>query len=201
MASAGDAILANFEVSGVACMTGRNRPCTAADFGTRTAIYVFRGVGSNAGIRIDGQDIGRIPPRATARSVAAVLQEQPSSLGLSVREVVASGRTPHRSGFATSSARDSEVVDAVLGKVDLHSLAHRDLTIVVSLHDLNIAAQMCDAIVLLENGHTVGFSPPETVLSEAAVSATFRIDAHREQLTPARPNNSHSICLTEGHIS
>lgn len=190
-------------------------------------------------IRVDGHDIWRMPPRAAARRVAAVLQEQPSSFGLSVREVVALGRTPHRSRFATSGARDGDIVDAVLRKLDLHSLAHRDLTtlsggekqramvaralaqepqvlvldeptnhldirhqldvlalirdldltIVVSLHDLNIAAQMCDAILLLENGHTVGFGPPETVLSEAAVSAAFRIDARREQLTPS--NTKH----------
>ena len=51
---------------------------------------------------IDGSDIWQMPARKVAQRVAAVLQEQPSDFALTVREIVALGRTPHRRGFAST---------------------------------------------------------------------------------------------------
>lgn len=39
--TAGDTIAEDFEVSGVACMAGCERPCTVAYYGTRKATYLF----------------------------------------------------------------------------------------------------------------------------------------------------------------
>lgn len=39
--AAGDAVTEEFEVSGVACMAGCDRPCTVAYHGTRKATYLF----------------------------------------------------------------------------------------------------------------------------------------------------------------
>ncbi|WP_420860346.1 ABC transporter ATP-binding protein [Algirhabdus cladophorae] len=186
-------------------------------------------------ILIDGQDVWAMPPRAAARKVAAVLQEQPSSFGLSVVEVVALGRTPHGSGYSRGGAKDAHIVDAALSQLDLLHLAGRDmvslsggerqrvmvaralvqepqvlvldeptnhldirhqleilrlikdldLTIIVSLHDLNIAASLCDSILLLEQGHTLAFGPPHEVLTEARVSHAFGVQARHETLSPS----------------
>lgn len=186
-------------------------------------------------ICIDGDDIWAMAPRAAARKIAAVLQEQPSSFGLSVREVVTLGRTPHRVGFATVGAKDAHLVDATLERLELTALADRDLatlsggerqrvmvaralaqepqvlvldeptnhldirhqldvlalisdldlTIIVSLHDLNMAADVCDAVLVLEHGHLLGFGTPDDVLSETLVSKAFRVDARKERLTPS----------------
>ncbi|QXI40790.1 ABC transporter ATP-binding protein [Pseudomonas xantholysinigenes] len=46
-------------------------------------------------VLLDGEDIWRHPPRWLARRVAVMLQEFPEDFGLSVRDVVAMGRTPH----------------------------------------------------------------------------------------------------------
>ncbi|WP_341366458.1 ABC transporter ATP-binding protein [Yoonia sp. BS5-3] len=59
------------------------------------------------------------------------------------------------------------------------------LTIVTSLHDLNLAAGVCDDILLLRAGETIGFGPPDQVLSEAAVSDAFQVTARRERLAPS----------------
>jgi iron complex transport system ATP-binding protein len=64
-----------------------------------------------------------------------------------------------------------------------------DLTIVVSLHDLNIAADICDSILVLEDGHPRGFGTPDALLTEALVSDTFRVDARREILAPSDTNH------------
>jgi len=63
------------------------------------------------------------------------------------------------------------------------------LTIVTSLHDLNLAAGVCDDVLLIQSGQTVGFAPPAQVLSEAAVSDAFQVTARREQLS--RSNTDH----------
>lgn len=194
---------------------------------------------STGRIEIDGQDLWHMRPRAAARLVAAVLQEQAAAFGLSVREIIMLGRTPYQQGFANTGGHDAEVVDRVMQTLDLQGLGQRDfgtlsggerqrvmvaralaqepkvlildeptnhldirhqlevlalirsldLTIVVSLHDLNIAANICDAILLLEDGHLRGYGAPDTLLTEALVSNTFRVDARRERLAPSDANH------------
>ncbi len=191
-------------------------------------------------VAVDGDDIWALSAREVARRIAAVLQEQPSDFALTVGEIVALGRTPHRRGFAGGTgAHDTEIIHAALDRLDLHGLADRHLgtlsggerqrvmvaralaqqprllildeptnhldirhqlevlelirnlplTIVTSLHDLNLAAGVCDDVLLLQAGRTMGFGPPATVLSETAVSGAFRVDARREHLSPS--NTDH----------
>ena len=63
------------------------------------------------------------------------------------------------------------------------------LTIVTSLHDLNLASGVCDALLLLQSGRPIGFGRPCSVLSEAAVSAAFHVDTRRERLTPSNADH------------
>lgn len=83
---------------------------------------------STGQVLIDGDDIWHLSARATAQRVAAVLQEQPSDFALTVGEIVALGRTPHRRGFAGSSgARDKDIIEAALRRLDLNHMAGRHL--------------------------------------------------------------------------
>ena len=50
-------------------------------------------------VKIDGVNIWRMSPREVACKVAAVLQEQPTDFLLTVRDIVALGRTPHLVGL------------------------------------------------------------------------------------------------------
>ena len=186
-------------------------------------------------VHVGGQDIWSMSARGCAKRMAAVLQEQPSAFGLTVREIVRLGRVPHSSGFLKGDTGSDRIVDEVLTTLSLHSLAERGfgtlsggerqrvmvaralaqepevlildeptnhldvrhqleivsliqslgLTIVVSLHDLNMAAGVCDHVLVLKNGHPQGFGPPETLLTDALVSNIFRVDAKREHLAPS----------------
>ena len=190
-------------------------------------------------VQVNGQDIWAMPARQAAQHVAAVLQEQAAAFGLSVREIISLGRTPHRHGYRSTDPRDLAVIDRVMALLDLAGLAHRDfgtlsggerqrvmvaralaqepeilildeptnhldirhqlevlalirqldLTIVVSLHDLNMAADICDNILVLEDGHPRGFGSPDALLTETLVSNTFRVDARREKLAPSDTNH------------
>ena len=71
-----------------------------------------------------------------------------------------------------------------------------DVTIVISLHDLNMAAGFCDDILLLKQGKKLAFGEPDTVLNDKSVSEAFAVQAHRETLQPT--NRSHFTYALKG---
>lgn len=194
---------------------------------------------STGQVLVDGQDLWAMPARQAACRIAAVLQEQPAAFGLTVREIVALGRTPHLQGFAAAGDVDDRIINRVIAQLDLTTFANRsfgtlsggerqrvmvaralaqdpqilvldeptnhldirhqlevlalirhlDLTIIVSLHDLNMAANICDDILILEDGYPRGFGSPDDLLTETLVSHTFRVDARREMLAPSETHH------------
>ncbi|MEM7472146.1 MAG: DUF1636 domain-containing protein [Pseudomonadota bacterium] len=50
IAAAGESVAEEFEISGVACMAGCDRPCTVAYHGTRKATYLFGDIAPDADI-------------------------------------------------------------------------------------------------------------------------------------------------------
>ncbi|MFD5224819.1 ABC transporter ATP-binding protein [Microbacterium sp. NPDC058342] len=78
---------------------------------------------SDGSVRMQGREISRLSPPVLARMRALLPQAPLPPEGLSVRELVARGRHPHRGVLAPWSARDGEVVDDALTRVDLLHLA------------------------------------------------------------------------------
>ena len=187
-------------------------------------------------VKVDGVDIWSVPAHKAAQTVAAVLQEQPTDFALTVREIVALGRTPHRKGFGGGAgARDTAIVQDALDQLGLAHFASRQLgtlsggerqrvmvaralaqeprllildeptnhldmrhqlevlalirelplTIVTSLHDLNMATAVCDHVLMLQGGAPLSFGTPQTVLTESAVSQAFQVIARQERLAPS----------------
>ena len=62
------------------------------------------------------------------------------------------------------------------------------LTIVTSLHDLNMAADICDEVIILKDGNLKGSGVPEAVFSAEAISGTFEVAASYERLAPSDKN-------------
>jgi len=50
------------------------------------------------------------------------------------------------------------------------------LTLIMTIHDLNLAAQYCDHLLLLSNGKVLAFEETENVLNEALIKETFHVD-------------------------
>ena len=48
----------------------------------------------------------------------------------------------------------------------------------VSLHDLGLAARWCDRLILLDRGRLVADGPPEAVLTPARLAAVYGITAY-----------------------
>ena len=67
----------------------------------------------------------------------------------------------------------------------LNLLKDLSITVITSLHDLNMARSNCDEILLLKDGCAVGFGKPNLILSESNISEAFRVKACHELLTPS----------------
>ena len=67
----------------------------------------------------------------------------------------------------------------------LNLLKDLSITVITSLHDLNMARSNCDEILLLKDGHALGFGNPNLILSESNISEAFRVKACQELLTPS----------------
>ncbi len=67
----------------------------------------------------------------------------------------------------------------------LHLIKTIGLTIIVSLHDLNLAAQYADDVLVLAKGRTLGFGPSSVVLEQNLISRAFNVTAKSQTLHPS----------------
>ncbi len=76
-------------------------------------------------VELEGKALDRWPARERARRLALLPQDAAPLYDLTVAEVVAMGRHPHRGAWAPLDARDRRVVAAVLAATDTRGLRHR----------------------------------------------------------------------------
>jgi len=55
--------------------------------------------------------------------------------------------------------------------------ARAGATILLALHDLNLAAAFCDSLVVLHAGRVIAAGPPEQVLTPALLRQVYGVDA------------------------
>ena len=63
------------------------------------------------------------------------------------------------------------------------------ITIVTSLHDLNIASSCCDDILLVKDGRSLGFGPPSSIFTESKITKAFQVRTKHEVLLPSNSNH------------
>jgi iron complex transport system ATP-binding protein len=109
-----------------------------------------------------------------------------------------SGGERQRVHIARALAQEPRVMflDEPTNHLDIHHqigilrmVRDLDLTSIVALHDLNLAAMFCDRIVVLQAGEVVAFGTPATVLTEGLLRDVFRVEA--EISTSAVPGQPH----------
>lgn len=76
-------------------------------------------------VRLDHHDLFGLRPAERARVVALVEQHAEAAADMSVREVVALGRLPHRGRFGWADPRGQRVVGEAMDRVGLSHLAQR----------------------------------------------------------------------------
>ena len=80
-------------------------------------------------VQLMGRDIWAMGAPEAARTLAAVLQEQPTDFALTARQIVALGRLPHRrgwgAGLSAGGTEDAAIIDAAILRMDLNGMAGR----------------------------------------------------------------------------
>jgi len=182
-------------------------------------------------VRLNGIALDALPLRQRARQMAFVTQYAEVDGDLSVGQIVALGRTPHRRLLQGWHAEDEQAVAEALRLMQLTSLRDRQwrhlsggerqrcqiaralaqqpqvllldeptnhldiqhqlelmrliaslpLTVVVALHDLNLAARFCQRLVLLKGGRIVASGEPATVFTPEQIEQTWRVKSRVRQ--------------------
>lgn len=97
--------------------------------GKTTLLYALAGLVPAVGeVDVVGIRPHRSTRRAIARTVALMPQRPTVPDGVTVRELITLGRTPHIPRFGTESAHDAEVVDRVIDRLALGDFTERIAT-------------------------------------------------------------------------
>lgn len=79
----------------------------------------------------------------------------------------------------------------------IRKLNSQGTTVVVSTHDLNLAASVCRDLVLLREGHVVGAGPTDEILTEDTVRALYGVHAQVTHNIAA----GHMLVVPVGKVS
>lgn len=192
-------------------------------------------------VLLDGVDVATLPRRDLAHRVAFVEQTGASPDEMTVADVVALGRLPHRGRWRGPSRRDDEIVAAAMQRLEILPLAARrwtqisggeqqraqiaralaqeprclvldeptnhldirhqldllqrlrdsGLTVVVSLHDLTLAARYCDRVLVLQDGRLIVDGEPGQALTPQVIRSAFDVDA----VVGVGPRGDQSLAL------
>ncbi|WP_217383775.1 ABC transporter ATP-binding protein [Streptomyces sp. NK08203] len=216
---------------------------------------VYRSLRPTRGVvRVGEDDVWRLAPRTAARRTAAVLQDAAGGGGLSVREIVELGRTPHHRLISRESTSDRQAVSDAIDRCGISAFATREyaslsggerqrvllaralaqqprllvldeltnhldirarfelldliratgVSTLAVLHDLDLAARLCDLIVVLDHGRAVAAGPVLDVLTPVVMREVFGVEAstarHDDGVVriayAARPLAGHSDSAT-----
>jgi iron complex transport system ATP-binding protein len=190
-------------------------------------------------VTLMGRDLWAMGATEAARQLAAVLQEHPTDFALTVRQIVALGRLPHRGGWgaglSAAGAEDATIIAAALMRMDLTGMADRafgtlsggerqrvmvaralaqqprvivldeptnhldirhqlellallkslGLTVIATLHDLTLAAEFAERVMILREGRILADGPPDEALSETTLADAFHVKARIDRTGPA----------------
>jgi iron complex transport system ATP-binding protein len=138
--------------------------------------------------------LGRLPHRASAAADAAAVEAALAAMDLgALRDRPAtelSGGERARALIARALAQAAPLLladEPTAGLDPAHALAlmarFRALArdgrgVLVTLHDLGLAARWCDRLLLLDAGRLVADGPPDAVLTPARLARTYGVTAH-----------------------
>ncbi|PJE27334.1 Hemin import ATP-binding protein HmuV [Pseudooceanicola marinus] len=139
--------------------------------------------------------LGRTPHRSAlagwSETDEAAVGEALESVGMTSRKrqswQTLSGGERQRVHIARALAQTPKVMflDEPTNHLDIHHqieilrmVRDLDLTSIIALHDLNLAAMFCDRIVVLQQGAICACGTPQAVLTRDTLRDVFRVSAH-----------------------
>jgi iron complex transport system ATP-binding protein len=186
---------------------------------------------SGGAVLLDGTTLVDVSSEERARRIAVLTQHSEPGLGLSVAEVVAIGRLPHRKLWGGKTAKDAELVARAIDLMGLSELAHQPLatlsggetqrvlfaralaqapsllildeptnhldvrhqlellgvasqlgvTVIATLHDINMACRWCDRVCLIDRGRVRALGPATDVLDPELLASIYGVAVDRDR--------------------
>lgn len=181
--------------SGHVVLNGRNIAGVGRRELSKTVAFVQQSAATDTNVSVrDVVKLGRTPHRSalagwTRHDEAAVqagLKHTGMSGHASQRWQTLSGGERKRAHIARALTQEPSIMflDEPTNHLDIHHqieilrlIRALDLTSIVALHDLNLAAMFCDRIVVLDQGEVVAAGLPEDVLTAELLRDVFKIAA------------------------
>ena len=130
-------------------------------------------------VTLDGDELHRQRPKDVARVLGLLPQNPIAPEGLAVADLVGRGRHPHQRPLSPWTRRDHDVAHQIEGLDLLTDLNHAlGTTIVMVLHDLNLAARYADELIAMSDGRIHASGPAEQVITSELVRDVFGLDCH-----------------------
>ena len=172
-------------------MSGRQR--------AQIAGFVEQSAGSDARLTVrDVVMLGRIPFQSVWQAMPTAADDAEGNAALAAVDMVAfagrlyhtlSGGEQQRVQIARALAQQPKllVLDEPTSHLDVHAQltalellrrrARGGTTVVIALHDLNLAAAYCDSLVVMHHGRVAASGTPEEVLSPALLAEVYNVRA------------------------
>ena len=163
---------------------------------SRHVAFVQQSAATDTNVSVeDVVRLGRTPHRSAlagwSEGDEAAVTDALQRVGMTSRRTQAwqtlSGGERQRVHIARALAQAPQVMflDEPTNHLDIHHqieilrmVRDLDLTSVIALHDLNLAAMYCDRIVVLQDGQIHACGTPEEVLTPQLLKDVFRVSAH-----------------------
>ncbi|MGF1618580.1 MAG: ABC transporter ATP-binding protein [Acidimicrobiia bacterium] len=159
---------------------------------------------ASGAVLIDDHEIDELSQRAIAQLVAAVPQEQPGDLEITVRHVIELSRIPHRRRWASWSAHDESLVVGAAMAFDVEHLLDRPLVTLSGGERQRVLiaraiAQECGALLLDEPTNHLDIRNQLLLLDQVS-SLGCTVIAALHDLHLAARFCTHVIALSSGQV-
>lgn len=193
------AMLSLLPSSGTAMFEGYNLPAMPRRDRARMVAFVEQSASTEERLSVhDVVSLGRIPHEPTWQSApdaaeTAIIDAELAEVGMTTfatrRFDTLSGGEQQRVHLARALAQQPRLLLLdeptshldIAGQLQLLALLQRKaesgLTVLIALHDLNLAARFCDHLVLLSQGKTISEGPPGAVLTPDGLNAVYGVRA------------------------
>ncbi|UAB73334.1 ABC transporter ATP-binding protein [Vibrio sp. SCSIO 43132] len=139
----------------------------------------------NAKWRVTSEDLVLVEQILNELGISHLSDKDLSELSGGQKQMAAVARTLVRKP-------DIVLLDEPTSALDLHhqlsimtmvkkKAVEENFTVIAALHDLNLAAEFCDELILLRNGNLVAQGAPEMILSLKELGQTYKVHTQLEK--------------------